>query len=126
VKDFDNWNNLKKNIQRRRIVFYFREREIRWCNLGVNVGKEVDGKSKYFSRPVLILKKINRHTCLIIPLSRSKKDSNLSRKIILGYEIVTINFGQVKTISTKRLDKLITTLNKDLFKVVIEDFKNFL
>ena len=39
-KDFDKWNVNKKSINNRRDCPFYHERDIRWCNLGVNVGFE--------------------------------------------------------------------------------------
>jgi hypothetical protein len=62
-KDFDGWNKLKKAIdasddQR----LYFHEGDIWWVRLGVNVGYEIDGKQREFSRPVVVLRKYNQYS----------------------------------------------------------------
>ena len=59
-KDFNLWNSEKQNIDRKFLKdFYFSEREIWWCSVGINVGVEVNGKNSKFERPVLVLKKFN-------------------------------------------------------------------
>ena len=47
---------------------YFREGEIWWVRLGHNIGYEADGKSREFTRPVIILKKYNQYSFLELPL----------------------------------------------------------
>jgi mRNA interferase MazF len=47
----------------------FKERDIWWVSIGVNVGFEEDGKHEKFLRPVLILKKFNKELFLGIPNS---------------------------------------------------------
>jgi hypothetical protein len=37
-KDFDRWNIEKQYVNRIEKEFYFFEREIWWCALGVNIG----------------------------------------------------------------------------------------
>ena len=59
-KDFDGWNKLKKAIdasddQR----LYVHEGDIWWVRLGVNVGYEIDGKQREFSRPVVVREDTN-------------------------------------------------------------------
>ena len=43
--------------------------EVWWVAVGENVGVEINGKSKYFSRPVLIFKKLSHLGFMGIPLS---------------------------------------------------------
>lgn len=53
-KDFDYWNNTKKQINEIQNTRFHKPREIWWCYLGVNVGHEQDGGID-FRRPVVIL-----------------------------------------------------------------------
>ncbi len=41
-KDFDKWNNQKKiiNLRSNNTDFFYHEREVWWCAIGVNVGFE--------------------------------------------------------------------------------------
>jgi len=57
IKDFDNWNNIKKKLDKSDQNQSFYEKEIWWCSVGINVGSEHDGKGNRFMRPVYILKK---------------------------------------------------------------------
>jgi hypothetical protein len=52
---------------------YFREGEIWWVRLGKNIGYETDGKSREFTRPVVILKKYNQYSFLALPLTTAPK-----------------------------------------------------
>jgi hypothetical protein len=69
MKDFNNWNKLKIEIEKSKLEdsVYFYEREIWWCHLGENLGIESCGKGSKFSRPVLIIKKYNKHHCIVTP-----------------------------------------------------------
>jgi mRNA interferase MazF len=55
-QDFDNWNNLKKQINKRVGEFLYHAGDIWWCELGKNIGHEQDGKGVTFERPVLVVK----------------------------------------------------------------------
>ena len=57
-KDFDNWNNIKKKLDKREKYPSFKEREIWWTNIGLNVGDEECGKGEKSVRPILIVKKV--------------------------------------------------------------------
>ena len=58
-KDFDKWNEKKKQIDAKGCGPFFHEREIWWSSLGFNVGFEQDGKGEKFGRPVLVFKQEN-------------------------------------------------------------------
>lgn len=74
-KDFDQWNLQKKKAQAIHARPMFKECEVWWCSLGLNVGDEQDGKGKSFTRPVLVFRKFNRNIFIGIPLSTQVKDS---------------------------------------------------
>jgi mRNA interferase MazF len=109
-KDFDSWNSKKKVINNKIIKdIFFKEKEVWWCHLGLNVGFEQDGKNEEFRRPVLIFKKFNAETFWAIPLTTKKKKG----KYYFGFKIVgievenTANLSQIKLIDSKRLiDKM--------------------
>ena len=62
ANDFDRWNSIKKRTDAAEEAarLYFREGEIWWVRLGKNIGYETDGKSREFTRPVIVLKKYNQ------------------------------------------------------------------
>ena len=86
-KDFDTWNKEKKIINTREDTsqIFFKEHEIWWSSLGLNVSYEQDGKGQGFLRPVLVLKTFNPDTfyevisflvrawmkCFVKPISRN-------------------------------------------------------
>lgn len=39
-KDFDGWNEQKKSIHAADYLPFYKERDVRWCRLGTNVGVE--------------------------------------------------------------------------------------
>jgi mRNA-degrading endonuclease toxin of MazEF toxin-antitoxin module len=125
MKDFDRWNEAKKNVDNRPLPFFFKESHIYWAVLGVNVGKEINGGSHNFTRPVVVLKKLNKHTCLIVPLTKTKNESNFIRRIVLDGEIQKINMGQIRVISSKRLATLVAKINKNLFELIQRDLVEF-
>src|SRR5437667_236634 len=61
-KDFDRWNKTKKKLNAEVEPLYFREGEIWWVHLGVNIGYEIDGKRENFARPVIVLRKYNKYS----------------------------------------------------------------
>ena len=63
-QEFDNWNCFKKLIHRKKPdnEFNFHQGDVWWTALGVNIGKEINGKNETFERPTLILKVINNNS----------------------------------------------------------------
>lgn len=127
MKDFEKWNKNKKVINNRKNSIYYYEREIRWCNLGVNIGFEQDGTGKGFSRPVLILKAFSRTVCLIVPLTTSLKDNPYHFLIgeIQGKKSFAI-FSQLRLIDTKRLQAKVNTLKIEIFEQLKKAIKDML
>ena len=68
MKRFLEWIGLKKKLHHNNHKPpYVSEGDMWWCSLGDNVGSEINGKSKQFSRPVIILKKLSRSFYFVIP-----------------------------------------------------------
>jgi len=111
-KDYGEWHKKKKILNERKDVdnIFFREREVWWTALGVNIGFEQDGKGEEFRRPVLILKKYNKYLVLVVPLTTKIKKDN---KYYIDCSIMNDTIprmaiiSQVRPIDTKRfIDKL--------------------
>lgn len=75
MKDFDSWTNFKKRLNAEDTTPLFKEREIWWASIGVNIGHEQDGKNAQFNRPVLIVRKFNRRIFWGVPLTTQIKQT---------------------------------------------------
>jgi len=99
---------------------YFLERDIWWASIGSNIGYEEDGKNRQFDRPVLILKKFNKHLILIIPLSsKIKTDNKYYCKINFNNSSSSVIISQLRIISSQRLIRKIGKLDSYQFKNLI-------
>ena len=58
LKKFEAWFGIKVKLSEKTDKRLFKQGEIWWCSLGFNVGEEMFGKGKFFTRPVLIFKVI--------------------------------------------------------------------
>jgi len=126
-KKFINWTKLKFKIHIcKNINFYFKERDIWWASLGINIGYEQDGKNKEFERPVLVLKKFNKDMLWILPLSSKVKDNKFYFTTRYNNKNFSIILSQLKLISSKRLTRKIRILPKNEFSQIKEKIKNFL
>lgn len=127
ISHFYRWTKIKirihaldnKNI-------YFKERQIWWASLGANIGFEQDGKHQRFERPVLILKKFNRHVLWALPLTSRKKLGKYYYQLEYEGRQYAIILTQLKLISSKRLLRKIRIFPKDEFTRVRELIKGLL
>jgi mRNA interferase MazF len=119
TKDFDSWNNQKKIIDQKEISegMFFNEREIWWGSLGLNIGYEQDGKNENFERPLLIIRKFNKGIVWALPLTTIAKDNKFHYKLKSSGSFIILS--QVRLISTKRLLRLVETINENEFNEII-------
>jgi len=103
-EDYNNWNKLKQNINKKNKIIYFREGQIWYINMWINIWYEEDWKKENYSRPVLILKKFSKDTFLWV------STTSISKKWKFYYNIWKIkwieNFlilSQIRLYSSKRL-----------------------
>lgn len=126
-KDFDSWNNQKKDLNKKEPAAFVNEREIWWCSIGVNVGDEEDGKNETFDRPVLVIKKFNRRIVLTVPLTTKVKDNPYY--FAFKHEEITfaVILSQLRLLSTTRFTRRIRKIDETLFKKIKEKIieKNF-
>jgi mRNA interferase MazF len=123
--NFDNWNTLKKSIQDGKKVEYFRERQVWWCSVGQNIGYEVYGKGKEFSRPVLVFKKLTQNSFLGVPLTSKDKTGSWYIKFIHRRRIVRAMLHQIRIFDKKRLIDRFGEVDDSDFAKIAEGFENF-
>lgn len=125
-KNFDEWNQIKKTLEIKRKIILFKEGDVWWCALGVNIQDESCGKGLQFSRPVLILKKLSKTSFIGLPLTTQKKSgswfSNVTILDIRRYVLL----HQIRTLSTHRLQWRVTVVEKREFISVKEKLKALL
>ena len=125
-KAFDVWNEIKKSVHEKPDNFGVHEREIWWLSLGVNVGVEIDGKSKNFERPVLILRKFNREMAWVLPMTSNGRDQRFYEKYFFGGKEYFVVLTQIRTVSTKRFLRKIGMMSKDDFERMKQKLVEFI
>jgi len=125
TKDFDSWNEMQKHLNSDDMHVNIRAGEIRWVAFGVNIGSEIDGKGKSFTRPALILHVIGSNLVLIVPLSTKVKE-------VVGYipfefqgKNVSLCIHQSRTISQKRVLSRKGRISENKLSEIKEQFKKF-
>lgn len=124
-KDFDIWNENKKQINLLNKNHWVKERFVYLCQLGQNVGFEEDGKGDLFLRPVLIIKTFNLCVSLVVPLTTKLKENRFYMNIgyIKNSEASAI-LSQIRLVDTKRLIKKIDKIDIVTFTKVKDAIKN--
>ena len=121
MKNFDEWNTKKKivNFTEHAFRIFFREREVWWCHLGVNVGFEQDEKGEDFRRPILILKKFSENSIWGVPLSTTTKRGAYYMPIghVNGEDAVAL-ISQIRFIDTRRLVHKTGVVDKEIFSII--------
>ncbi len=105
---------------------YFREKEIWWASLGINIGHEQDGKNESFERPILVLKKFNRDILWALPMTSKDKTDKYYYQFEYDGEKRSVILSQFRLISSRRLLRRVRVFpNKD-FEEVREKLKRII
>ncbi len=127
IKKFKQWSFLKKKIHySEKLVPLFNEGEVWWCSLGVNIGNEIDGKNSTYTRPVLIFKKLSDDTFWGIPGTGQNKTGSWFISIPFQNKKQVFVLSDIRSLSSKRLDKIIGTLSEESFIKIKESFLGLL
>lgn len=120
-KNFDAWNNQKKNIEDSgRDCLVYKEGEIWWCSLGVNIGDEEDGKNQSYERPVLIVKKFNARISWVLPMTSKCKEGKYYYSIAYKGVFYTVILSQLRLASMKRFRRKIRRISSGQLQYVKE------
>lgn len=117
-KRFEEWIEVKSDLHKIAIVRRIREGEIWWCALGENVGVEINGKSKTFARPVLILRKLGKYSFMGIPLTSKAHEGSWYAMFYFRNTAQYAALAQARVVSVSRLYKKIGEADRqDIFLV---------
>ena len=114
MNEFNEWNEVKKQIEKENILVGFKTRDIFNIKMGQNIGFEQNGKGLNFVRPVLIYKKLTKDMFIVIPLTTTQRDGSFFFKFeFIENKISTAILIQSRLFSTKRLLNKIGVINKN-------------
>lgn len=119
IKRFLEWIGLKEKLHDANNKSpLFKEGEIWWCAIGENVGIEVNGKGKAFSRPVYVYKKLSKNGFFGIPLSTSEKIGTWYVEITFQEKRALANLAQCRVFSYQRMYEKMGALDEaDILKI---------
>lgn len=119
VKDFNNWNIEKQNLEYNSIDdIVFHKGEIWWCSIGVNIGSEQDGKNKLYERPVLVLRKFNNRMAWVLPMTTKNGDSDYYYQLEHAGIVSSVILSQLRLASVKRFRRLIRKISQNQFSLI--------
>ena len=128
-KDFDRWNELKKQLadDASSPPAFPKSGEVWMCTLGKNLGREQNGGSQDFSRPVLVIKKFNNEMFWVVPLSTKQKplDFYFNYNDPSGAPVAAV-LAQLRLVSINRFQRDIYALPDILLREVRARLRTFL
>jgi len=118
-KDFESWNIVKQKLDSNHQPPFFKEREIWWCSIGINIGFEIYGKGVIMTRPVLILKKFSHTTFLSIPLtSKAKEGKPFCIPFSYKGKDGSVLLDQIRTMDSRRLAQRMGRITENQFETI--------
>jgi mRNA-degrading endonuclease toxin of MazEF toxin-antitoxin module len=124
-KDFVGWHNIKLTLNERKGAT-FKEREVWWSSIGVNVGHEEDGKHSQYFRPVLVLRKFNNHIFWGVPLTTQIKTNPYYFKMHFKEKDQCAMLAQMRLFDSKRLSDKMGQIPMSSFDDIRAAIKNML
>lgn len=100
------------------------EGEVWWLAVGENVGVEINGKSEYFSRPVLVFKKLSHLGFMGVPLSTKGHNGSWYVNFSFQESEVCAVLSQAKTFSAARLYNRLGQITEDDMAKVKNGFRS--
>lgn len=125
IKEFDAWNQVKKHLNEDDRKVNIRAGDIRWIAFGVNIGSEIDGKGKAFTRPGLIVDVSGSNYAFVIPMSTKLKKTIGYVPFEFKAKKISFCVHQCKTISQKRILRRIGHLSNNVLQEFKNDIKTF-
>jgi mRNA interferase MazF len=119
------WLRITIRLRDRQHKPLFKEGEIWWCSIGMNVGTEIFGKGQRFTRPVIIFKKFNKDTFLGIPLTSQLKIGKWYASVTHGEKTDTALLAQIRVMDSKRLVERMEAIGDDGFDEIKRSFLDF-
>ncbi|OGM91090.1 hypothetical protein A2755_00005 [Candidatus Wolfebacteria bacterium RIFCSPHIGHO2_01_FULL_48_22] len=125
IKFIQAWCKLKVALWDKQNKVVFKQGNVWWCSLGMNIGEEMFGKGDKFTRPVLVFRKFTSNSFLGLPLTKQEKQGSWYVEITIHGERNLVMLNQARVLDKKRLTNRIGALDNNDFKKVREKFLEF-
>ena len=122
---YDNWNNIKKDISKKAKNINFNQKEIFMSYIGYNIGFEQNGdKKRNYLRPILVYKKFSKNLFLGIPLTTTFREGKFYYNFnFKDDKISTALLSQIKLFDSKRCKYRMGKISSKDFEMLIIKFK---
>ena len=118
INAFQEWFKLKFALWNKQSNIVFKQGDVWWCSLGMNLGEEIFGKGLKFTRPVLVFRKFTSNSFLGLPLTTKGKEGSWYVDITIHGKKNWVILNQARILDKKRLTNRIAALDDyDLRKV---------
>ena len=96
--------------------------DIWWASIGENVGSEINGKSRLYSRPVIVFKKLAHGFYFVIPTTTKAKNGSWYVPFRQADRNMIASLHQARAIDHRRLSTKLGQLDDSDFDRVREGF----
>jgi mRNA-degrading endonuclease toxin of MazEF toxin-antitoxin module len=119
IKRFLEWINLKEKLHNKNAKPpLVSEGDVWWMSFGENVGSEINSKSKVFTRPGIIYKKLSHSFYFAIPTTTQEKTGSWFVKFSHKNAQNFACLHQARAVDYRRLFSKLGTLDDEDFKKV--------
>ena len=119
------WCEQKILLWKNESEVIFKEGEVWWCRFGINVGEEIYGKGRFYTRPVLAFRKFTGNSFLGLPLTGQGKTGSWYVPIQLHSKKSWVLLNQARILDKKRLTVRIGTVEEEQLRKVRASFVSF-
>lgn len=124
LKRFLEWIGLKERLHvREQKIPHVNEGEVWWASLGENIGFEINGKSKLFTRPVIIFKKLNKGFYFVIPASTQAREGTWYASFIQKGVKQVACLHQARSIDYRRLYSKLGQMDERDWRNIVLNFE---
>ena len=87
----------------------------------------MDGKNDDFERPVLVIKKFNRNMALVVPLTKSERETKYHFKLnLVNDNDSSVVISQISLLSGERFLRLIKKIPDSTFAEIVKEINSYL
>lgn len=123
MKDFGGSIQLKERLhEKEHRPPLVSQGDIWWASVGENVGSEINGKSRLFSRPVIVLKKLSHGFYFVVPTTTQNCEGSWYVPFRQQEKAMVACLHQARAVDYRRLSTKLGTLDDADFERVRTGF----
>lgn len=124
IKQFFEWITIKEKLHNVSAnPPLVSERDIWWVSVGENIGSEINGKNKLFSRPAIIFKKLSHGLYFVIPTTTQIKEGSWFVQFKHQDKEMIACLHQARVIDYRRLSSKIGKIDTNDYARICDSFK---